>query len=81
VPLVLSIVYVHALRGAGDTRWPLLMTCLGVLGVRLPVSYLLGVVLGGGLVGAWIGMCADILLRALLATARFTFGDWVKVRV
>ncbi|HEX6986088.1 MAG TPA: MATE family efflux transporter [Planctomycetaceae bacterium] len=81
VPLVLSIVYVHALRGAGDTRWPLLMTILGVIGVRVPASYLCGIVLDGGLVGAWVGMCADILLRSVLAVTRFAHGGWAATQV
>src|SRR5690606_14016541 len=57
IPVVLSIVYIHALRGAGDTRWPLLVSCIGILVVRLPLAYLGGIVLDGGLVGAWAGMC------------------------
>jgi Na+-driven multidrug efflux pump len=81
VPVVLSIVYVYALRGAGDTRFPLLMTCLGVIGIRVPLSYLCGIVLDGGLVGAWIGMCGDLLLRSILATWRFNRGDWMSIRV
>lgn len=81
VPLVLSIVYSHALRGAGDTRWPLLITAAGVIGIRVPLSYLCGIVLDGGLVGAWVGMCGDILLRSVLAAARFTFGGWTETKV
>jgi Na+-driven multidrug efflux pump len=57
------------------------MTCLGVIGIRLPLSYVCGIVLEGGLVGAWIGMCADILLRAVLAFGRFVQGGWAAVRV
>ncbi|MDQ3329279.1 MAG: MATE family efflux transporter [Planctomycetota bacterium] len=81
IPVVLSIVYVFALRGAGDTRWPLLMTCIGVLGVRVPLSYFCGIILDGGLVGAWIGMCGDLLLRSILAAARFASGRWANIRV
>jgi multidrug resistance protein, MATE family len=81
VPVVLSIVYVYALRGAGDTRFPLLMTCLGVMGIRVPLSYLCGIVLDGGLVGAWIGMCGDLLLRSILAAWRFNRGGWSSIRV
>lgn len=81
VPVVVSIVYVFALRGAGDTRWPLLMTCIGVIGVRVPVSYIGGIVLEGGLIGAWIGMCGDLLLRAVLAWFRFASGRWAQIRV
>ena len=63
IPLAISIVYVHALRGAGDTRYPMMINVLGVLGIRLPVAYLLGVTFEGGLYGAWIGMCADVAVR------------------
>ena len=66
IPLMLSIVYVIGLRGAGETRLPLLITLLSTFGVRVPLAWLCGIVLEGGLTGAWIGMCADMLLRAIL---------------
>ncbi|MGH7127760.1 MAG: MATE family efflux transporter [Planctomycetaceae bacterium] len=81
VPLVMSIIFVHALRGAGDTRFPMLVTLLSVFGVRLPVAYLAGVVLGGGLFGAWIGMCADVAARALLVAIRYLRGRWIGTEV
>jgi putative MATE family efflux protein len=81
VPLVLSIVYVMALRGAGDTRFPLWLTVIGVLGVRLPVAYVCGIVLQGGLVGAWIGMCADMAFRGVALTVRYLRGRWLATEV
>jgi len=81
VPLVWSIVYVQALRGAGDTRSPLLITLFGVLFVRLSLAYLFGVMWQGGLIGAWIGMCADVLARAVLVAVRYARGAWVETRV
>lgn len=81
VPLALMIIYINALRGAGDTRWPLLFTAVGMLLVRLPLAYLFGVVLGGGLLGAWVGMFGDLTARALLSTIRFSRGRWVKTIV
>ncbi len=79
--LVISIVYVGALRGAGDTRFPLLITIIGTIALRLPLGYLFGVVLGGGLLGAWIGMFGDMLWRAIAAFIRFANGAWLKTRV
>jgi len=79
--LALVIIYVGALRGAGDTRYPLLFTLLGITFVRLPLAYLCGHVLDWGLVGAWIGMCGDLTLRATLLVWRFTRGNWEKTRV
>lgn len=77
VPLVFSIVYVHALRGAGETFTPLVITLIGVYGVRLPLSYFFGVMQGGGLTGAWIGMAADVTLRAFCAWSLYRRAGWV----
>ncbi len=78
--MVISIVYVHALRGAGDTRAPLVITLVGVL-IRIPVGYYFGIVLGWGLLGAWIGMFGDMIWRALAATARYIGGRWLDAKV
>jgi len=79
--LAISIVYIGAMRGAGDTRYPLLITVLGLALVRLPLGYVLGIVWGKGLLGAWLAMCADFSLRALLAVRRFVGGRWIHVKV
>ncbi len=81
VPLVFSIVYVFAMRGAGDTRYPMWITMFSVVFVRIPVSYVCGITLNGGLFGAWIGMCLDMLFRGVLLSVRFWRGGWERVRV
>ena len=81
VPLVISIIYVQSLRGAGDTRFPMLITLVSVYGVRLPVAYYGGLVLQGGLIGAWAGMFADVALRALLVALRYARGRWLQTEV
>lgn len=81
VPLVWSIVYVQALRGAGDTKSSMWITLFGVLCVRLSLAYLFGVYWQGGLLGAWVGMCADVGIRAILVAFRYTFGRWERTVV
>lgn len=81
VPLVVSIVLVSALRGAGETRAPLAVTLVGVFGIRVPVAYLCGIWWDGGLTGAWTGMCADVAFRALLVGAVFFRGRWTRTVV
>ena len=76
-----QIVFTAALRGAGDTRVPVLITWLGFLGVRIPLAYALTGPAGLGLFGAWVAMCADIWVRGLGLTARFAAGRWKHVRV
>lgn len=81
VPLVMSIIYVWALRGAGDTRSPMLINAFGVLCIRLPVAYVCGIVYERGLFGAWIGMCADVTVRAILVWLRYRRGRWLETKV
>jgi putative MATE family efflux protein len=81
IPLVILIVYTQALRGAGDTRFPVLFSLLGVMFVRVPLAYFCGIVLEGGLIGAWVGMCSDVSLRAVLMSIRYLRGRWVHISV
>jgi MATE family, multidrug efflux pump len=92
-PLSAIIVLTGVLRGAGDTRFPILLTWIGFLVIRIPMAYLLtrpeldlgtlGRVPGWdlGLVGAWIAMFADLSVRGVLFLGRFLGGKWKTVRV
>jgi putative MATE family efflux protein len=79
--LAAAIVYLGSLRGAGDTVYPLIFTAVGLGLVRLPMAYLLGITLGYGLLGAWIAVFGDLVLRMVFALVRFSRGKWVAVRV
>jgi Na+-driven multidrug efflux pump len=81
IPNAILIVYVCALRGAGDTRFPLYCSLVGNVIVRVSVGYFFGVYLEQGLVGAWIGMGADNILRATLIAWRYRAGHWIHTRV
>ncbi len=78
--LVISIVYIHSLRGAGDTRIPLLITIAGTV-MRVSVGAYCGLVLGGGLLGAWAGMFCEMTWRALAAAVRFRRGRWIHTKI
>jgi Na+-driven multidrug efflux pump len=77
----LNMVVRQGLRGVGDTKWTLLITVFSSYGVRLPLAWLLGVALDGGLVGIWLGLCGEIVVRGCLFAARFLHGGWTRVRV
>jgi Na+-driven multidrug efflux pump len=71
-----------ALRGAGDTRVPVLFTWLGFFVIRIPLAYLLTEPrLGLGLLGAWLAMFADLYVRGLFVLWRFAGGRWQRLRV
>jgi putative MATE family efflux protein len=69
-------VYAGTLRGAGDARFPMMATSVGMWGVRLPLAYLLGIVLGFGLPGVYLTSAFDSGLRAYLNWRRYRSGKW-----
>jgi putative MATE family efflux protein len=80
--LACSQIFTYALRGAGDTRVPVLFTWTGFLLVRIPLAFLLtGPTFHLGLYGAWLAMFADLLVRGGLFLARFAGGRWQRIRV
>lgn len=91
--LASAIVFTQALRGAGDTRVPVVFTWFGFLVVRIPLAYLLALPrvdlgplgtlpgLGLGLLGAWWAMFADLLVRGLFFLWRFRSGAWQRMQV
>ena len=81
LPLAVVIVYLHAIRGSGATPAVLAINALGLFLIRLPVAYLLGIVLQQGLIGAWSGMSVDVLIRAVVAWLYFRMGTWARTRI
>ena len=60
-----------ALRGAGDTRWPLAANLIGHYGVGLPLGCLLTFGLDMGPSGLWWGLSAGLSAVAIALTFRF----------
>jgi putative MATE family efflux protein len=80
--LACTQIFTGALRGAGDTRVPLLFTWTGFLLVRIPLAYLFtGPWFGLGLFGAWMAMFADLVVRGGFFLIRFAGGRWQRVTV
>jgi putative MATE family efflux protein len=80
-PFATYLVLSQALRGAGDTRWPMVLTFASTYLVRLPAVYLLGHVLGYGVAGVWVGLSLELTVRGMLFGARFLWGAWDSTRV
>jgi putative MATE family efflux protein len=80
-PLAVAMILSGALRGAGDTRWPFAFTMIGMLGVRIPLAYLLTRYWPLGVYGAWYAMVSDLAVRCLLVCIRFRQGGWKLITV
>ena len=75
-----SMVLAGALRGAGDTRWTMIITTGSIWLLRIPLSYLFGIVLNLGLIGVWMGNALDSMIRGLAVTWRYCTGRWQTIR-
>lgn len=71
-----NIVMVNSLRASGDARFPFVAGIIFMLGVSLPVGYILCFHFGLGIVGVWIGFCADEWLRGLCNAFRWKSRKW-----
>lgn len=80
--LASTMIFTAALRGAGDTRVPVLFSLIGFLVVRIPLAYLLTApAYGYGLYGAWLAMAADLYVRGAFFAWRYVSGRWKRSRV
>jgi len=70
-----------ALRGAGDTRWPLYVVVSLSWGLGVPLVYVLTIPAGLGVVGAWLGILAMLACQAVVLLCRFRSGRWKTIRV
>jgi len=72
-----NLVVINGLRAAGDARFPVGFGVFSMLAVGVGLAWLLGVHLGWGLVGIWIGFAADEWVRGLAMFARWRLLAWV----
>lgn len=71
-----SFVLVAGMKGAGDARYSTILSIISMWLVRVLCGYIFGQVLGMGVVGVWLAMCLDWVLRAVLAVIRFISKKW-----
>jgi multidrug resistance protein, MATE family len=76
-----GIVLANALQAAGATVYVMLIEVLTHWVVFLPLCYVLGVTLHGGLAGAWLALPVYILAYTGLIYAKYRKGTWLLIKV
>src|SRR5260221_525885 len=74
-----AFVFNGALRGAGDTKFPVVVRAAGTWGMRLPLAMFLVPALA--LPGGRLVMAIDFMTQAALGYWRFSSGRWLRARV
>lgn len=79
--IALEMVLVGALKGAGDTRFPMYLSMLGNWVIRVPLIYIALNILHQGLPAVWVITVFQWFVLGLLAWIRFRAGMWKAIVV
>lgn len=81
VPLALTMVLAGSLRGAGDTRFIMGATMIGMWGVRVPLALVASLWTRQSVSYIWIAMIADWTVRMGLLLWRYQSERWRQIQV
>lgn len=76
-----GMVHYGALRGAGDVLFPALTETAIIWLVFLPLTWLLGVYYGLGVLGGWLALATHLLIYSTVFLLRFSRGRWMTLQV
>ena len=76
-----NLVVINSMRAAGDVKFPTYLGMASMWGVAVLFGYIFAIVLDMGLVGLWIAMAMDELLRGAVVYIRWKKGSWRGKRV
>ena len=79
--MALSAILGGGLQGAGDTKGTMWVIIAAMWFIRLPLAFILALVLGYGATGVWIAMITSMAFQGLLMALRFRRGHWKGLRV
>jgi MATE family multidrug resistance protein len=78
---MMNVIFAAGLRGAGDTRYPLMTTLVLAWAAMLLPAWAACVVLGAGVYVAWTTASAYVVLLGLILLRRFRMGRWRSLRI
>lgn len=75
---VFNLIFISALKAAGDIKFPVQMGILSMWGLGVAMSYLFGVHWGFGVFGAWMAIALDEWFRGLIMARRWRSKVWTR---
>ena len=79
--VALWLILFGAMQGAGYTLWPMWASIVGLILLRLPLSWYLTVDVFKGPIGCWLGIAIAAVALGLVAVWRFKTGVWKNQKV
>ncbi|AEX23616.1 MATE family efflux transporter [Vibrio sp. EJY3] len=78
---VFNLIFIAGLKGAGDIKFPVQMGIVSMWGLGVLFSYVLGIHMGYGVVGAWMAIALDEWVRGIIMARRWRSQVWTKFKV
>lgn len=72
----LNMTFVSSLKAAGDYIYPLIVGLICMWGLGATVGYVMGVAVGIGVAGVFMGTASDEFIRGLITMYRWYKGRW-----
>ena len=72
----LSFVFPNSLRAAGDARFTMIVSTVSMLVFRVFLAYVLSITFSMGLIGVWLAMQVDWIIRIICFLIRFHGHSW-----
>lgn len=76
-----SFALAAALRGTGDTKFVMVASSASMLLFRIAAAYTFVHAFGMGLMGTWVAMVSDWVIRTVIFAIRFKKGKWKRNKV
>lgn len=76
-----NLVIINSMRAAGDIKFPTYLGMASMWGISVLFGYIFGIILDMGLIGIWIAMAMDEILRGVVVYIRWLRGGWRNRRV
>ncbi len=77
--IALNLAMLGALNGAGDTKATMVYALINVWVLRIPLAYVLGILLGFHAIGIWCALNIGFIIQSILSTRRFMSKKWQKM--
>ena len=77
----ISFTLPNIIRSGGDAKFTMIVTIISMWCCRVLLSYFFVRELGMGLLGVWMGMFMDWVIRGILFVIRFFSGKWMEKKV
>ena len=76
-----SFAVASSLRGTGDTKFVMMVSTASMFLFRIGAAYVFVHLFKLGILGTWLAMVSDWVIRSIIFIARFAKGKWQKNRV